>query len=392
MRPFELFSAGFAELKTRIPYSAVSKFKNEKVSGQSGSSVLSSVAARHNYRMIPIVSLFAIVLSVIFILFECGMPNGFSAELAGDILMIVTGFGSIIFGFYFKGKYPTYYPYIFWVLLIISYGIKVSGCAGEASGFVMTAAAIFVVAAVPILSTGTAALFLGAIFVYYTIMCLINGIMLYYIVVAFLFALLGLFISSAMYANFCSRTINSRKQKDDNLRMKLNSVIDSRTGLYNRTYGIEQVNEALKARESVAMLLIGIDHFKDYNRANGTDKSDEVLRDICKCIKILVKPKTDLTCRIGGDMAMVCIPADADREAVMTAEEIRSGIRTMNIAFEENSSFGVVTVSVGAARSIQGDSFDSLYSRAERSYSVAKQYGGNCIGFKEQAFRSETDV
>ncbi len=392
MKPLELFTAGISELKARIPFSAVSKFKASGVNGQSGASLLNGVISRHDQRLIPIVSVFAVVLSVVFMIFELSVPNGFSAELAGDILMILTGIGSVVFGFYFKGKYPAYYNYIFWLLLTVSYGIKVTGCAGEAAGFVLTVAAIFVIAAVPVFSPAVAALFLGAIFVYYTVLCLINGILAYYIVSAFLLALLGMFISASNYTMFCSRTINSRKLKDDSLRMKLNSMIDARTGLYNRTYGIEHVSSSLKSGESVAMLLIGIDSFKEYNRVNGSEKSDEVLRDICKCIKIVAKPKTDLTCRIEGDMAMVCLPAAADRDAVLFAEEIRSSIRTMNISFKENGSFGVVTVSVGAARSISGDSFDSLYARTERSLSAAKKHGGNCIGFKEQAFRSETDV
>ncbi len=392
MRPLELFTQGIAELKARLPISAVNKFKASKVDGQSGASLLYGVISRQNQRVIPIVSLFAIVLSVIFMCFELNMPSGFSAELAGDILMIVTGVGSIAFGYYFKGKYPGYYPYVFWALLLISYGIKLSGCITEAAGFVLSAAAVFVIAAVPIFPPSRSVIYLGAIFVYYTVMCLVNGIMLYYIVSLFLFSLLGLFISCSIYTLFCSRTINSRKLKDDNIRMKLNSVIDARTGLYNRTYGIEQVNAMLSSRTGAALLLIGIDSFKEYNRVNGSEKSDEVLRDICKCIKIVAKPKTELTCRIEGDMAMVCMPANADREAVMTAEEIRSSIRTMNIPFKENGRFGAVTVSVGAARSIPGDSFDSLYTRAERSFAAAKKYGGNCIGFKDKAFRSETDV
>ncbi len=391
MRPLELFSNGISELKTRLPYAAVSKFKSSKVNGQSGRALLFNSCTRHNGRVLPIFSVLLIIMTPLFLLINGGFEKGFTAELAGVLLAMVTGVGTIIFGYYFKGKYPTYYPYVFWALVEIAFAIMITGMANQTAGFIHAVAAMLILAAVPIFSPLVSLLYIGLLWAYYTVLCLINEIMVYYICSESLIAVIGLFMSFTAYALYCSRQINSRKLKDDDRRIKLNSVIDTRTDLYTREYGIEQVSAELAKGTALAMVLIGVDSFGEFNRANGSKKGDEVLNDICRCIKIVVKPKTELTCRMGGDTVMVCMPAEADRDAVLVAEEIRSSIRTMNIEFN-GSKFGVITVSVGAARSISGDSFDSLYSRAERSFTAAKKYGGNCIGYKERTFRSETDV
>lgn len=54
--------------------------------------------------------------------------------------------------------------------------------------------------------------------------------------------------------------------------MKMSAVMDSRTDLYNRAYGIEKATELLRSGNSIALLLVDIDNFAEYNRIYGTEK------------------------------------------------------------------------------------------------------------------------
>lgn len=183
--------------------------------------------------------------------------------------------------------------------------------------------------------------------------------------------------------------INSKRIKDDKERMKMSAVMDSRTDLYNRAYGIEKATELLRSGNSVALLLVDIDNFAEYNRIYGTEKADEVLFAVANCVKIISKPKTDIICRYEGDTILVCLTVKADKEAIVLSEEIRSAVKDMKIPFPEASRYRNITATVSAARGMPGDTYDDIYVRAMRSQSVAKRIGGNCIAFKEHTFRPD---
>ena len=246
-----------------------------------------------------------------------------------------------------------------------------------------------VFAAVPVFAPAASAFFLGIIPVWYTILCCMNNVSGYYPFTVWGLALLGFFISCSMYSLYTARMINSKRIKDDRQRMKMSAVMDSRTDLYNRAYGIEKATELLRTGNSVALLLVDIDNFAEYNRLYGTEKSDEVLANVANCVKIISKSRTDITCRYESDKILVCLPVKTDKEAIVLSEEIRSAVRDMKISFPEAQRYHSVTVTVSAARGMPGDTYDDIYERAMRSQNVAKRIGGNCIAFKEHTFRPD---
>ena len=156
-----------------------------------------------------------------------------------------------------------------------------------------------------------------------------------------------------------------------------------------RAYGIEKATELLRSGNSIALLLVDIDNFAEYNRIYGNEKADEVLFAVANCVKIISKPKTDIICRYEGDTILVCLTVKADKDAIVLSEEIRSAVRDMKIPFPEASRYRNITATVSAARGMPGDTYDDIYVRAMRSQSVAKRIGGNCIAFKEHTFRPD---
>ena len=389
MKVTELFSLGANEIKNRLPMATAAKFSTQKIEGKSGKSLLDACISRYNCRIIPIAALIMILCTFLSVIFEGLITDGGSAEIAGEVLILFTAVCGVGFGFYFSGKYPSYYPYVFWGLYLISYCIKVTGCAAGASGLSQTAVTVMVFAAVPVFAPAASAFFLGLLPVWYTILCCMNNVSGYYPFTVWGLALLGFFISCSMYSLYTARMINSKRIKDDRQRMKMSAVMDSRTDLYNRAYGIEKATELLRTGNSVALLLVDIDNFAEYNRLYGTEKSDEVLANVANCVKIISKSRTDITCRYESDKILVCLPVKTDKEAIVLSEEKRSAVKDKKISFTEAQRYHSIPVTVSAARVMPGDTYDDIYERAMRSQNVAKRIGGNCIAFKEHTFRPD---
>ena len=71
--------------------------------------------------------------------------------------------------------------------------------------------------------------------------------------------------------------------------MKMSAVMDSRTDLYNRAYGIEKATELLRSGNSIALLLVDIDNFAEYNRIYGNEKADEAIKATLDVVNEVVK-------------------------------------------------------------------------------------------------------
>lgn len=391
MKPTELFSAGVTEIKNRLPLGAAARFKRLTVDGQSGKKILGSCLSKYNCRVIPVAAVVMILATLITAFADGGITADGAAETAGTVLALVTAVFGIGFGFYFGGRYPYYYPYVFWGMYLLSYFIKITGCVTGAAGLIQTIIIMTVICAVPIFDIPVSLCYILSVPVYYTVLCLINGVAGYYPFAVISFALLAVLISVTVYSLFCSRMINSKKIRENNERIKLSAKMDAATGLYSREYGIDTAQAMISGNNGTALIVVDIDKFGEYNRIFGTAKADRTLQEIANCVKIVAKPYTDLACHFESDRILLCMEAQSDKEPVLLCEEIRSSIKTMNISFPANADFMTCTVTVGMARSTCGDSFDTVFEKAVRSLNTGKKAGGNCIAYKEHYFRPDNE-
>ncbi len=126
---------------------------------------------------------------------------------------------------------------------------------------------------------------------------------------------------------------------------------DSLTGLANRRrFDLALASEhrrAVSHESALALIMIDIDYFKQYNDIYGHLAGDECLRVIAKVIKEAGQRRAgDLAARYGGEEISVLLP-DVDTEsALQIAEKIRRGIRALKIT-HGGSPYGIVTISVG---------------------------------------------
>jgi diguanylate cyclase (GGDEF)-like protein len=128
------------------------------------------------------------------------------------------------------------------------------------------------------------------------------------------------------------------------------AIRDTLTGLFVRRYFLERFKEdlarAARKKGTLSLLLLDIDHFKDYNDRYGHAAGDLVLRFLARQLDSIMR-KGDIAVRFGGEEIGILL-YDMDRkEAKYEAERIRKAIRDRPIIFrrKENN----VTVSIGVS-------------------------------------------
>lgn len=165
------------------------------------------------------------------------------------------------------------------------------------------------------------------------------------------------------------------------------SFLDALTGLTNRR-GFDQTLaecfEALNAKgaddenSQPCLLMCDIDHFKKVNDTYGHLFGDRVIRAVAQVLKNHVKGR-DTAARYGGEEFIVLLPDTPLEGARAVAEKIRRTIETGRIKKGGSEVVARVTISLGAARYIPGESGASFIERADQALYVAKNSGRNQV-------------
>ncbi|MFZ6719663.1 sensor domain-containing diguanylate cyclase [Undibacterium sp. Ji49W] len=128
------------------------------------------------------------------------------------------------------------------------------------------------------------------------------------------------------------------------------SLQDALTELANRrNFDItleEEFSRAIRNASSLALIMIDVDHFKQYNDLYGHAAGDECLRKISQAVKSCQNRAGDLTARYGGEELAVILPTTDVEGALLIAERIRAAIHNLGISHAGNEA-GIVTVSAG---------------------------------------------
>ena len=183
-------------------------------------------------------------------------------------------------------------------------------------------------------------------------------------------------------SNNLSRVIKyaiKRKQMDEKLE-KL-STTDPITGLYNRRYFFERGwNEYVNARhnkQTMAIVLIDIDHFKKVNEFYGHVCGDKVLLSVGNLFQKMVRG-VDLVARFGAEEFIILMPNSDQKEVDFLAERIR--LEVADTPIEHNGKSFHITASIGVAMitNSQAD-FESMIKQADLALSQAQDKGGNAV-------------
>ena len=158
-----------------------------------------------------------------------------------------------------------------------------------------------------------------------------------------------------------------------NRELKLRSITDGMTGLFNRTETLRRIEESMAGSDGVAIVMIDIDNFKSVNDSYGHDVGDTVIKGVAKIMLDLtyVNPKLSAG-RWGGEEFMLVMPGTGIDDAVSAAESIRKEFEKTEFKYA-----GFRTVSLGVTAYVEGDDADGFCKRADEALYTSKQEGKN---------------
>ncbi len=170
-----------------------------------------------------------------------------------------------------------------------------------------------------------------------------------------------------------------------NARLEQLAREDSLTGVANRRMLDEMLDEecrrAVRQQAPLAMLLIDVDLFKDFNDGQGHPAGDACLKAIATAVAQTCRRAGEFVARYGGEEFAVLLPGASAADARATAEKVRISAEALGIVHPASTVAGVVTVSIGVAWAAPGSRRTAarLLHTADQALYRAKQNGRNRV-------------
>lgn len=172
--------------------------------------------------------------------------------------------------------------------------------------------------------------------------------------------------------------------KQAEARLERLATYDSLTGLPNRTYLNEYLQEVLEnshRNESFAVMFIDLDEFKQINDTMGHTPGDILLRQVALRLQQVMRPD-DVVARLGGDEFVVTASClYGTNSAQIIAQKILSALHTPFI-IENQEVFVSASIGISMAPD-DGKTAESLFKNADMAMYRAKQAGRNGYRFFE---------
>lgn len=173
-----------------------------------------------------------------------------------------------------------------------------------------------------------------------------------------------LFIFITLQVHFITETTEQRFRTD--------ATHDSLTGVLNRRAIFERANDLWQQGETLALLLLDADYFKQINDNHGHSAGDEVLRHLAQLLRRTLR-EGDFIGRVGGEEFLVLLPDTTHDEVLGVAARLRARLARHPCRLESLTL--PVTLSMGLALSREGARLREVIDLADRRLYLAKSSG-----------------
>ena len=184
--------------------------------------------------------------------------------------------------------------------------------------------------------------------------------------------------------------ISERKQAEEE-RMRLHreleqlSLTDGLTGIANRRMFDQRLetewSAARRSGRPLSLIVLDLDHFKQYNDAHGHVAGDDCLRRIAALLRAIAQRPRDVVARFGGEEFILLLPDTDAAAALALAGQCMERIAALGIEHGGPGAGPVVTASLGvgtAAAGTAGEASGFVAAVDARLY-AAKRGGRNRI-------------
>lgn len=159
-------------------------------------------------------------------------------------------------------------------------------------------------------------------------------------------------------------------------------VIDTLTGLYNRRWLdsmlVRELNRSDRDGRPLSLLLIGIDGFNQQTENGGPLAGESVLNAIAAVLQATTRPG-EMLARYGKDEFMTVLPDTDAATGQEIGERLREAIHEAQVPGSNGETLPPITVSIGVAERISGDTAEALISAVDEALYDAREAGGNQV-------------
>lgn len=159
--------------------------------------------------------------------------------------------------------------------------------------------------------------------------------------------------------------------------------LDSLTGVYNHGHFLKvlagQAEDVSRLKKPLSLIMLDIDHFKQYNDTYGHLVGDRILNSLCKAIQHNIK-QTDAVGRWGGEEFVISLPGATGKQAFQIAKRIGETMKKIRVEDRDQITVPIPTVSQGIAiYPSEANEIYHLIDVADRRLYVAKERGRNQV-------------
>lgn len=181
------------------------------------------------------------------------------------------------------------------------------------------------------------------------------------------------------------RVLKERRLTREKARMldKLQNlaITDGLTKLYNSRHFYSQlaveIGRCRRYQHSLALLLLDLDHFKNYNDTYGHLEGDKVLVRIGEVISYCLR-SMDSAYRYGGEEFTIILPETSGEEALNVAQRIRTVIEAERFMPVPGANIRI-TISIGVTEYHPGEEVAAFVQRADKAMYFSKEHGRNRV-------------